>query len=120
MTTPVLRCLVFALLCMPFLAAQEGEPHPGQSQFDFANGLFHRGFFEDAAEQYQAYLKDYPDAPEKGTAQYRLAESSYAGQHYEEALQAFDAVLAASPDANLAQAARLSRGEVLYFLKRHE
>jgi len=92
-----------------------------QVQIDFANGLFHRGFFEEAAQEYGNYLEEFPEGEHKATALYRLGESHYAAGHYEKALEAFTQLLASGlGDEALRQRATLSKGEVLYYLKRFE
>lgn len=91
---------------------------PGQAQFDFANGLFQRGFYKEAAAEYRSFLDKYPDAEQAGTALYRLGEAAYAAHDYEAALKAFDELPARKPEAAVLERATLSRAEVLYFLKR--
>jgi len=41
---------------------------PDQAQIDFANGLFHRGFFKEAVDEYERYLKEYPEGAAAATA----------------------------------------------------
>lgn len=89
-----------------------------QAQIDFANGLFHRGFFTEAADEYRTYLKQFPDGAEAATAWYRLGESEYAAQNYQAAFDAFEQLKQKGGDADLQQRGALSKGEVLYYLKR--
>jgi TolA-binding protein len=93
-----------------------GEPED-QAQIDFANGLYQRSFYKEAAEEYKVYLEKFPDGQHAKTAQYRLGEAAYAAKDYPAALEAFDKVLAGNPDPATQQLASLSKGEVLYFLK---
>lgn len=104
------------IACCGRLAADES----GQAQLDFANGLFHRGFFPEAAEEFERYLKDYPDGGEKATVLYRLAESAYAVGQHEKALTAFTQALELPIDDAVRRQAELGRGETLFFLKRPE
>ncbi len=122
-------CLTLVLGVLPALAAAQGdaasangaEPTPEQTQFDFANGLFHRGFFEEAAEEYTRYLESYPGGPNGLTATYRLGKAAFAAKKYEQALEAYGKVLEAGggEEAMRLQAA-LGRGEALYFMGRVE
>ncbi|HOE66512.1 MAG TPA: tetratricopeptide repeat protein [Candidatus Hydrogenedentes bacterium] len=91
---------------------------PEQSQFDFANGLFVRALYPEAAEEYQNYLKRYPEGPHALAALYRLAEAEYAAKRDEAALAAFQRFLAKKPERQLEERATLRKGELLYRLKR--
>jgi cellulose synthase operon protein C len=105
-----------------FLCAQENgavAPVPGQAQLDFANGLFHRGFHEEAIDEYEVYLKAHPDSAQAPAALYRLGEAAIAVAKYEKALDALDRLIALKPDAELRWKAELSRGEVLYYLDQY-
>ena len=66
-----------------------------QAQFDFANGLFARGFNEEAAAEYRNYLQQYPQGAQRPEAFYRLGEAEFALGKHAEALKAFDEFLAA-------------------------
>ncbi len=65
-----------------------------QAKIDFPDGLFRVGLDEEAAEEYRAYLEEFPDGQYVATALYRLGECEYALQRYEAALEVFDQVLA--------------------------
>jgi TolA-binding protein len=90
----------------------------GQAEFDFANGLFQRGFYKEAAGEYRSYLEKYPEGEQVSSALYRLGESAYAAHDHEAALKAFDQLLARKPEGAILERATLSRAEVLYFLKK--
>jgi len=89
-----------------------------QTQFDFANGLFQRGFYQEAADEYKAYIEQNPQGEHVAVALYRLGESAYAAHDYAAALEAFDQATKRGLDPDTRQRASLSRAEVLYFLKR--
>ena len=93
-------------------------PSPGQDQLDFANGLFGRGFFSEAVEEYETYLTKYPSGSEAGTAWFRLGQAAYATEKYDKALPAFEKAAALAEDPTTKVQAQLGRGESLYFLKR--
>ncbi|MBI2433373.1 MAG: tetratricopeptide repeat protein, partial [Candidatus Hydrogenedentes bacterium] len=101
------------------VAAPADASTPAEMQLDFANGLFRDGFFEEAVEEYEKYLAASPQAPAAGVAWYRLGEAAYAAKQYEKALEALTKAAELAPDDETKQHASLSRGEVLYFLKRH-
>ena len=107
-----------AVLCAGRLHAQE-ENDPLQSKLDFANGLFVRGLFSDAAKQYEVYIEALESRPVPPEVWYRLGESAYAAGDHERALAAFDALQALPGDSPIKERARLSRGEVYYFMKDH-
>jgi len=111
----------FAAACaatvLLFGMAAGAEP-AGQAQFDFANGLFQRGFYKEAAAEYRSYLEKYPEGEQAASALYRLGEAAYAAHDYEAALKAFDQLLAKKPAGAVLERATLSRAEVLYFLKK--
>ena len=109
-------CCAVAWAVCPVLA----EDTPEQRQLDFANGLFQRGLYAEAVEEYEKYLASAAPGEDNNSARYRLGESAYAQGQYEKAVAAFDLVLAANPEQTLRHRAALSRGEALYFMKRHE
>jgi TolA-binding protein len=103
-----------ALVCVAAVADEQG-------QIDFANGLFQRGFYEEAAEEFQKYLVDFPQGAHIAVAQYRLGESLFGLKRYEPALAALNAALAAQGLAEeTRQRAALRQGEALYYLKKYE
>ncbi len=98
--------------------AVPAAPAAGQEQLDFANGLFGRGFFNEAVEEYEIYLAKYPSGASAGTAWFRLGQAAYATEKYDKALPAFEKAAAALEDPAAKVQAQLGRGESLYFLKR--
>lgn len=111
--------IMVAMLAPSFLQAQEaGEAL--QSRLDYANGLFVRGFFTEAVEEYDAYLNALDGQPVPPEVLYRLGESAYAAGAYERALQAFEQLQALPGDSPFKQRARLSQGEVYYFMKAYD
>jgi TolA-binding protein len=91
-----------------------------QSQLDFANGLFGRGYYEDAATEYRAYLDDYPVGEREETALYRLGESLYAQKKFTEALEVFGQVRKRFPSSNYLTRSQLREGVSLYRLGKLE
>ena len=99
-------------------SAAAAMPVPGQGQLDFANGLFGRGFFSEAVEEYENYLGKYPSGEEACTAWFRLGQAAYATEKYDKALPAFETASERAEDPTIKLQAQLGRGESLYFLKR--
>jgi len=97
-------------LAASFAAADE------QAQFDFANGLFARGFNGEAAAEYRAYLKQFPEGEHRPEALYRLGESEFALGQHARAIEAFDQLMAAFPQHALAPTATGRKGVALYQL----
>lgn len=79
-------------------------PSPRDDAWDFANGLYARGMYDLAADEYRSFLSDYPDDPEVETARFRLAECLYMQRKYGEALPIY-AELARSGGARAPAAA---------------
>lgn len=107
-----------ALIFAGPLHAQE-ESDALQTRLDFANGLFVRGFFTEATEEYEAYLKALGGQTAPPEVWYRLGESAYAAGNHARALEAFDTLQALPGDSPFKERARLSRGEVYYFMKEY-
>ena len=116
----MLRRIALALTLAAALAPNTHADSPEERQFDLANRLFKRGFYDMAAEEYKAYLDKFPEGSQIEAAWYRLGESRYAAQEYEPALQAFDALLKRKPEGLTRFRALLRRGEINYHLKRFE
>lgn len=112
---PVLCAATAAITLMTLTALAQS---PEEDQFDFANGLFSRGFNQEAVEEYEAYLHKYPKAEHRATALYRLGESRSAVGDYGGALETLETLLAEPIDATTRQQAELRRGVTLYHLKR--
>ena len=61
------REIILLVGVLAFCCAGHAQKSP-QDQFDFANGLFHRGFFTEAIDEYERYLDQSPDSAEASTA----------------------------------------------------
>ncbi|MCL4217295.1 MAG: tetratricopeptide repeat protein [Candidatus Hydrogenedentes bacterium] len=113
---------VVAILCAaavvltPALAQDSQE----QQDIDFANALFSRGLYREAADEYRAYVEKYPQGSQISDAFYRLGESLYQLGDFEAALEPFAQTAALQADALNKQRAQLRQGEILYRLERGE
>lgn len=101
-----------------FSGSVQAADDTAQDQIDFPNGLFQRGFYKEAVDEYKAYLAKFPKGQFIKTALYRMGEAAYAAQDYPAALEALDRYLGQETEPAARQRAVQSRGEVLYFLKR--
>lgn len=111
----ILTTLSVLLVCA-MSVAQQAE----QSQLDFANGLFGRGFYDDAATEYRTYLDKFPEGANRETALYRLGESLYAQKDYAGASDTFGNVIAQFPNGNQVARSLLRQGVSLYRTKRYK
>ena len=115
------NCLTAVILCcclLPSLCnAQEGGS--GGDQLDFANGLFSRGFFEEAAEEYEVFLQANPSGPEAPNAWFRLGQCAQSSGAAEKAAGAYTKAAELAQDPALRTRARLGLGESLVSAKKH-
>ena len=73
--------------------------------------------YADAAQQFQAFLDQYPNSAYSDNAQYWLGESYYVTRNYEIALESFQALLARYPDSPKVADSLLKIGYTHYELK---
>lgn len=111
------RAALFVLYFLPLIPTFADE----QSQFDFANGLFSRGFYAEAADEYQTYIQQYPNGKDRYVVLYRLGESHSGADNFREAFEAFERLLQLqdAPDT-LKERASLRQGVALYQLKEYD
>jgi len=117
------RPLIAAAICLGLLAPcglAAGEENERQNQLNFANGLFQRGFFAEAVEEYGAYIASLGGAAAEPEVWYYLGEAAYAAGDYDRALSAFESLQALAGDTPWKDRARLSQGEVYFHLKSFE
>lgn len=107
-----------ALFACPIRAGEVDDAL--QTRLDFANGLFVRGFFTEAAEEYEAYLNALEGKAVPPEVWYRLGEAAYASGAHERALGAFEQLQALPGDSPFKERSRLSQGEVYYFMKAYD
>ncbi|MCY2924750.1 MAG: tetratricopeptide repeat protein [Planctomycetota bacterium] len=76
-----------AVACALPAAGQEGGVDPAIKQLVAANGLFKQDLFKLAAEEYEAFLKNYPSHVEVPSARYGLAICRYQLTEHAEAIK---------------------------------
>ncbi len=114
-----IACLV-TLACITFGAHGADDESIQENQLNFANGLFQHGFFEEATEEYEAYIAAQAGASVAPEVWYYLGESAYAARKYERAIEAFETLQAQPGDSPWKVKARLSQGEVYFYVKAYE
>ena len=77
-----------------------------------------RGNFDLAIQEYQEYLRNYPDTDLSDNAQYWIGECLYSKQQYAEALEAWDELFRRFPGSDKLPDARYKKGMALERLGR--
>ena len=103
------------------VARTETAPTPAdaaaeQVAYERAFNLLTEGRYEQAQEEFRAFLAQYPDGAHAGNAQYWLAESHYLSRDFDPALAQFQQVLDRYPDSPKAPKAKLKIGFVYFEL----
>lgn len=99
-------------------AAVPGAPPPApDGLYQSALRDLSSGNLPMALQQFQDYLRFYPDTDLAGNAQYYVGEVYYRQGKYQEAVQAYDQVLERYPRGNKTAAAHLKKGFALVELK---
>ncbi len=85
-------------------------------QFDFANGLLRRGLYAEAAEEYEVFLRKFPDDPRAPQAILWRAEALFQQDRFAEAARVFYEFITKHPTAEKRNFARLRYGCALFAL----
>ncbi|GEM_PF-1966156 len=110
-------CLFFFLCAIvPAMAepAQQADPKTSQDKtvannetesFDFATGLFTRGMYDMAADEYIKFLAGYPSSQFREAVEYRIGECHFLDKKYPDAIKYFEEFKKKNPaSANLSLA----------------
>jgi len=89
-------------------------------RFDFADGLFGRGFYSMAAPEYEKLIADHPGHARLADAYFRKAESHFFQKEYETALLTYQAFGEKFPADVRASSARQRLGEILFQMERYD
>lgn len=99
------------------LAAQQAQAQQQQAQAPppdvlYNNALrdFNAGNFDLATQEFQQYIKFYPNTDLAGNSYFYLAEVEYKQQNYQQAAKDYDQVLENFPSGNKAASAQLKKG----------
>lgn len=107
--------VIMLVISIPIEAQQEDT-----AQIDFANGLFQRGFYDEAIDEYKAYIKKYPNGTQVADALYRMGEAYAATKRYEDAVTSLDELLTKFPKTSYVQRAHLRKGVCLFWIKKYQ
>ncbi|MBF0216916.1 MAG: tetratricopeptide repeat protein [Candidatus Omnitrophica bacterium] len=89
-------------------------------EFDFANGLFSRGMYDMAVEEYKKFIEAYPDSSYRELADFRAGESFFMDKEYSAAETWFEAFLAGDPAEELLSKAQLRLAQIGFFKNEFE
>jgi TolA-binding protein len=125
MTRPFCALVMTWLLAMtarPVPMGVQEQPSERGAQVDLAAErrlraaaqFFNEGKFEFAAQEYEQFLKEFPDHPQKGEAIFFLGESLLRLKKSKDAQSAYQEYLRRYPDGSYAGWARFRTGELAY------
>ncbi|HOM47900.1 MAG TPA: tetratricopeptide repeat protein, partial [Candidatus Hydrogenedentes bacterium] len=110
----VIRRNLHAMLLLLMAASGAFAASSGE-QLDFANGLFHRGFYKEALDEYKAWLAASPESDDAFTVWLRMGRCALALDNRDEAVHAFDQAAQMAENAAERAEAQASAGEALFF-----
>jgi len=93
---------------------------PAQDQFNFATGLFITKDYESAVEEFETFLKRFPDSDKRAQAAYRIAEAWLRAGEREKAITAYESALKGFPKATEAPLGHYNLGRSRLALKECE
>jgi len=104
----------------PAVVPRPGAPAPPAPRelYSQAYADYARGNFDLAIQEYQEYLKNYPETDLSDNAQYWIGECLYSKQQYAEALEAWDELFRRFPGSDKQPDARYKKGMALERLGR--
>jgi tol-pal system protein YbgF len=74
--------------------------NPEKAAYDRAFDLFQKNQFQTARQQFQSFMKQYPQSPMADTALYWVGESYYAEKQYQNSIETFQQVLNRYPNGS--------------------
>jgi len=80
--------LLVLSLCSP--CPQASQPDPATEALSSANGLFNRGLYELAADEYRTFLEKFPEHAKADQARYALGLCLYHSERFREAAEPFE------------------------------
>ena len=120
-TSGVLKATILAVSIIissgnPFLfAAQDAAP---LEQLDFATGLFQRGMYQMAIDEYKRFIDSFPQSEYLEDAYFGIAESHYFLKEYDTAIKEYNQYMGKFPSGDKALTAELRIGEAFFFTER--
>ncbi|NLN92053.1 MAG: tetratricopeptide repeat protein [Candidatus Hydrogenedens sp.] len=107
--------MLFLSLIFSVLFFSQSFVFAADEQLDFANGLFHRGFYKEALDEYQRWLDASPAADNAHIAWLRLGRCAMALNDHEQAVRAFEQAAQMAEGKEERGEAWTSAGEALFF-----
>jgi tetratricopeptide (TPR) repeat protein len=109
------------LLSTLIVAAQPSEPTTAQAvqeieRLDFANGLLSRDFYQEAMEEFDRFLGDFPASDLKEEAIFGKAECLFFLKQYDQALEIYQSYLTDFPQGTRREVVLLRCGQGKIFL----
>lgn len=98
--------------------APAGAAAPPKELYSQAYADYARGNYDLAVQEFQEYIKAYPDTDFSDNAQYWIGESLYGKQKYADAVEAWNALLRDFPSSDKLPDARVKKGMALEKLGR--
>jgi tol-pal system protein YbgF len=92
---------------------QQAQAPPPDVLYNNALRDFNAGNFDLATQEFQQYIKFYPNTDLAGNSYFYLAEVEYKQQNYQQAAKDYDEVLQNFPSGNKAASAQLKKGFAL-------
>ena len=102
----------------PVVRAPAAPPPAPRELYSQAYADYARGNFDLAIQEYEEYLRTYPDTDLADNAQYWIGECLYSKQQYAEALAAWDELFRRYPGSDKSPDARYKKGMALERLGR--
>jgi tetratricopeptide (TPR) repeat protein len=101
------------------LTDKPAQSRPDLEAIDFANGLFERGFWTMALEEYKKFVYTFPESDFLDEAYYGVAESLFFLKDYPKAIGAFNSYKELYPEGAKIQIIHLRLGQCAYFTERY-
>jgi tol-pal system protein YbgF len=94
------------------------QPISGDTLYSNANRDFDSGHYDLSQQEFNDYLKNFPDGPFAANSQFDLGEMAYAKGDYEAAITAYDNVITTYPHSTKVAPAMLEKGRALMQTKK--
>ncbi|MDG2130810.1 MAG: tetratricopeptide repeat protein [Fuerstiella sp.] len=108
----ILSCIVLWVAGMPTCAAQETEV--ATRQYAVAVGFQNQKLFDSAIDEWQTFLKKFPNDPRVGRGQHYLGTCCLQEKRYTDAIAAFTTVVTKYPELPLMDQSMMNLGIALY------
>ena len=111
--------LFFVLGSVPAANAQQTVSKESE-QIEFANGLFSRGLYEMAIEEYRQFIQDFPQSESLNQAYWAVGESLFLLKSYPQAIEAYDQYINLFPNDSKINLGRIHRAESYFSFGKYD